>query len=210
MFFYNNTKQRFPVSPVILSSCHSSPPVLVAYHPASIFLHCHLSQLSVLISACLKLRQSDIAANTALSFFPTVVSPGSVTIARTSIVSAKFVMSGKRTRRRRSARVGYIYLILEYRMFCSLIYGIGCVCLLATPETRLFTEAFENHASQKPNETEPIRPLHFKGECALDNGLRPEDNTPAALDTSLRHFGLFLVDVDMVYPIGSGELLRLS
>lgn len=157
MFFYNNTKQRFPVSPVILSSCHSSSPILVAYHPISIFLHCRLSQLSVLISACPKLRLSDIAANAARSFFPTVVSPGSLTIARTTIVSAKFVMSGKRTRRR-SAHLGYIYLILEYRMFCSLIYGIGCVCLRATPEAHLFTEAFENHASQKSNETEPLGP----------------------------------------------------
>ncbi|KAL0254155.1 hypothetical protein I308_101535 [Cryptococcus tetragattii IND107] len=59
-----------------------------------------------------------------------------------------------------------------------------------------FTEAFENHASQKATETEPIRPLHFKSECVLDDGLRPVDNTPAALDTRLRRLGLFLASVD--------------
>ncbi|WVO20932.1 uncharacterized protein IAS62_002233 [Cryptococcus decagattii] len=64
-----------------------------------------------------------------------------------------------------------------------------------------FTEAFENHASQKATKTEPIRSLHFKRECVLDNGLRPVDNTPAALDTCLRRLGLFLagVDTDLAY-----------
>ncbi|KAE8540975.1 hypothetical protein D1P53_002328 [Cryptococcus gattii VGV] len=59
-----------------------------------------------------------------------------------------------------------------------------------------FTEAFENHASQKTTETEPIRPLHFKSGCVLDDGLRPVDNTPAALDTCLRRLGLLLAGVD--------------
>ncbi|XAO22755.1 hypothetical protein I312_101529 [Cryptococcus bacillisporus CA1280] len=132
--------------------------------PIPIFLHCHLSQFSVLISAFQKLRQSEIAANAALSFL-TTVSPGSVTIARTSISTPKVAFPS--------------WLLLKHA----------------------FTEAFENHASQKATKTEPIRPLHFERECVLDDGLRPVDNTPAALDTCLRRLGLFLagVDTDLAY-----------
>ncbi|KAE8539480.1 hypothetical protein D1P53_004581 [Cryptococcus gattii VGV] len=132
---------------------------MLAYHTVPISLYFHLPQLSVRISAGLKLRQSEIAADAALSFLPTV-SPGSVAIARSSISTPQVAFAS--------------WLLLKHA----------------------FTEAFENHASQNSTDTEPIRPLHFKGECVLDNGLRPVDNTPAALDTCLRRLGLFLAGVD--------------